>query len=99
MSTDEYVLRNTLTSCSLSDPKVYQSECLSLLTRMIDTVPSNVNLTDEITLLPAKVDGGQLAFERSQLVFKASLRVCSFLYIFNSFQIDFYNLPLAHSTY
>ena len=46
-----------------------------MLTRMINTVPSNVNLSDEITLLPAKVDGGRLAFEQSQLVFKASLRV------------------------
>jgi hypothetical protein len=53
---------------------------------MINTVPSNVKLTDEITLLPAKVDGGQLAFEQSQLVFKASLRVCSFPFylLFNS---------------
>jgi hypothetical protein len=49
-----------------------------MLSRMLNTVPSNVKLTDEITLLPAKVKGGSLAFEQSQLVFKASLRVCSF---------------------
>lgn len=62
----------------LSDPTVYQSECNTMLTRMLNTVPSNVNLTDEITLLPVKVKNAYLAFEQSQLVFKASLRVCSF---------------------
>lgn len=63
---------------SLRDATVYQSECKDILTRMLNTVPSNVQLTDEITLLPVKVKGGNLAFEQSQLVFKASLRVCSF---------------------
>lgn len=45
---------------------------------MINTVPHFVNLTDEITLLPAKVDSAQLVFENSSLVFKASFRVWSF---------------------
>ena len=63
---------------SLSNATVYQSECNVILTRMLNTVPSNVNLTDEITLLPAKVKGGYLSFEQSQLLFKVSLRVCSF---------------------
>jgi hypothetical protein len=73
---------------SLSDATVYQSECKDVLTRMLNTVPSNVDLTDEITLLPAKVKGGYLSFEQSQLLFKASLRVCSFsLYLFIRFKL------------
>lgn len=65
---------------SLSDANAYQSVCKDLLTRMINTVPSNVNLSGEMTLLPAKVNGGQLVFEHSQLVFKASLRVGSLFF-------------------
>jgi hypothetical protein len=42
---------------------------------MLDTVPAGVTLTDEITLLPAKVNGVQLSIEKQKLVFKASLRV------------------------
>ncbi|KAF8163594.1 L-ascorbate oxidase [Crassisporium funariophilum] len=60
---------------SLADKNVYASECQTMLTRMLDTVPKDVTLTDEITLLPAKVNGGQLSFEKNQLVFKASLRL------------------------
>lgn len=81
---------------SLSDATVFQSECRNILSRMLNTVPSNVNLTDEITLLPAKVKGGYLAFEQSQLVFKASLRVCSFLYTFHSIQTDFHNISSSN---
>jgi hypothetical protein len=42
---------------------------------MINVVPSNVTLTSEITLLPVKVHDVQLSFEKSNLVFQASLRV------------------------
>lgn len=42
---------------------------------MINVVPHGVSLTDEITLLPAKVHDVQLTFERNKLVFKSSLRV------------------------
>ncbi|KAF8809049.1 L-ascorbate oxidase [Phlegmacium glaucopus] len=64
-----------LTMRSLADNNVFQSECKNILARMLNTVPNNVNLTDEITLLPAKVNDGQLYFEQSQLVFKTSLRL------------------------
>lgn len=42
---------------------------------MIDVVPHNVTLTDEITLLPAKVNNAQLTFEKNQMVFKSTFRV------------------------
>lgn len=60
---------------SLGDATVFQSECQSILTRMIDVVPQNVTLTDEITLLPAKVNNAQLTFEKNQMVFKSTFRV------------------------
>jgi len=46
-----------------------------MLGRMLDVVPNGVTLTDEITLLPAKVTSAQLTFEKGNLVFKASFRV------------------------
>lgn len=42
---------------------------------MLDVVPQNVTLTDEITLLPAKVNNAQLTFEKNQMVFKSTFRV------------------------
>ncbi len=42
---------------------------------MLNTVPRDVSLTDEITLLPAKVWGAQLTIEHNQLVYKTNLRV------------------------
>jgi len=60
---------------SLSSSDAYNSECQSLLERMINVVPSNVSLTDEITLLPAKLDDTQLTIEKNQLVFKTALRL------------------------
>lgn len=51
------------------------SQCQTLLGRMFDTVASNVTLSSEVTLLPAKVNAAQLTFENKQLVFKASFRV------------------------
>jgi len=64
---------------------------------MLDTVPNNVNLTDEITLLPAKVNDGQLYFEKSHLVFKASLRVRSSFHDTDSIQTDIHNLFISSS--
>ncbi|KAH9483912.1 WSC domain-containing protein [Psilocybe cubensis] len=66
---------NNSTMHSLADSSVFQSECQSILARMLDTVPKGVTLTDEITLLPAKVTASQLTFERNQLVYKTSFRL------------------------
>jgi len=57
------------------DNTVFQSECQSILTRMINVVPNSVNLTDEITLLPAKVTYAQLTFEKNQFVFNTNFRL------------------------
>lgn len=66
---------NNNTVKSLVDNTVFQSECQSILTRMINVVPTSVNLTDEITLLPAKATYAQLAFEKNQFVFKTNFRL------------------------
>ena len=42
---------------------------------MINVVPNGVLLTEEITLLPAKVSNVQLTFERQKFVFKVDFRV------------------------
>jgi hypothetical protein len=42
---------------------------------MIDTVPSNVQLTDVIDPISHKVDGVQLSIGASSLLLRASLRV------------------------
>jgi len=60
---------------SIADKNSFQSECQTMLARMIDTVPRGVTLTDEITLLPAKVTAAQLTFEKDKLVFKTSFRL------------------------
>ncbi|KAF9479298.1 L-ascorbate oxidase [Pholiota conissans] len=60
---------------SLADASTFQSECNDVLTRMLNTVPEGVTLTDEITLLPAKVSAAQLTIEKSQLVFKSTFRL------------------------
>ncbi|PPQ63257.1 hypothetical protein CVT24_006782 [Panaeolus cyanescens] len=60
---------------SFADKDTYANECRDILARMIDVVPKDVTLTDEIKLLPVKVGYAQLAFEKGQLVFKTSLRL------------------------
>jgi len=60
---------------SIATPQAYASECQEMIGRMIDTVAHGITLTDEITLLPAKVHDVQLTIEKSQLVFKSSLRL------------------------
>lgn len=60
---------------SLADTQTFQNECRDILTRMLETVPRGVTLTDEITLLPEKVTYAQLAIEKEKLVFKTNLRV------------------------
>jgi hypothetical protein len=66
---------NNATMKGLADKTVFQSECKDILSRMLDTVQTGVTLTDEITLLPAKVAAAQLTFEKNQLVFKSTFRL------------------------
>ena len=60
---------------SLSSPESFANSCRTVLERMLNTVPSNVQLTDEITLLHAKVINVLMTLEHGELIFKASLRV------------------------
>ncbi|GLB34708.1 putative peroxidase family protein [Lyophyllum shimeji] len=64
---------------SLATADAFASTCQDILTRMINTVPHGVALTNDITLLPAKVHDVQLTFERGVFVFKASLRLLQVL--------------------
>lgn len=60
---------------SISSAEAFQTECRDVLGRMLDVVPRGVTLTDEITMLPAKVKNAQIVIERGQLVFKSTFRV------------------------
>ncbi|KAJ3550967.1 hypothetical protein NMY22_g97 [Coprinellus aureogranulatus] len=60
---------------SLADNTTFMETCGTLLERMLNLVPSGVTLTEEITMLPAKVSSAQLTIERDKLVFKTSLRL------------------------
>ncbi|KDR77715.1 hypothetical protein GALMADRAFT_65948 [Galerina marginata CBS 339.88] len=57
-----------------SETSFFQT-CSTLLAKMIDTIPSNVHLSDVVTLLPVKVSNAQITAIDSQLVFMADLRV------------------------
>jgi len=77
---------------SLGDATVFQSECKSILARMLDAVPQNVTLTDEITLLPAKVNNAQLTFEKNQMVFKSIFRARPVSIFFHTLGTNRYSL-------
>ncbi|KAF9470970.1 heme peroxidase [Pholiota conissans] len=62
-------MKNMATASSFADT------CSSMLERMINTVPSDTQLTDEIQLLPVKVRDAQITVINSQLVFMTSLRL------------------------
>ena len=62
---------------ALADNTTFMATCSTLIERMLNLVPSGVTLTDEITMLPAKVSIAQMTIERGILVFKTSLRVSS----------------------
>ncbi|KAG5638972.1 hypothetical protein H0H81_008192 [Sphagnurus paluster] len=66
---------NNDTMHSLSTTESFSSSCQHILERMINVVPHGVVLTDQITLLPAKVHDVQLTFERNVFVFKSSFRL------------------------
>ncbi|KDR77709.1 hypothetical protein GALMADRAFT_65949, partial [Galerina marginata CBS 339.88] len=59
----------------LNSETSFSQTCTTLLAKMIDTVPSNVHLSDVVTLLPVKVSSAQITAIDSQLVFMADLRV------------------------
>ncbi|KAJ7803444.1 heme peroxidase [Mycena olivaceomarginata] len=63
-----------VTMNKLADPETFDQTCSRLLAQMIDTVPSNVHLTDVIDPIPHKVDGVQLSIGASSLLLRASLR-------------------------
>lgn len=62
-------------SFRLADPETFDQTCSRVLAQMIDTVPSNVKLTDVINPIPNKVDGVQLSIGFDTLLLRASLRV------------------------
>ncbi|KAJ6466423.1 heme peroxidase [Mycena sanguinolenta] len=67
-----------VTMQSLASPENFASTCATLLGRMIDTVPSNVTLTDFIQPLPVKVAGVQLApGQDGSLVLNLTMRLLS----------------------
>ncbi|KAF7336279.1 Peroxidase [Mycena venus] len=63
-----------VTMNKLADPETFDQTCSRLLAQMIDTVPSNVQLTAVIDPIPHKVDGVQLSIGASGLLLRASLR-------------------------
>ncbi|KAF5315127.1 hypothetical protein D9619_007522 [Psilocybe cf. subviscida] len=58
----------------LNSAKDFKNTCSSLLTRMIDTVPRDVTLTEQIIPIPFKV-AAQFIFVGEQLVFDVKVRV------------------------
>ncbi|KAJ7834599.1 L-ascorbate oxidase [Mycena leptocephala] len=63
-----------VTMIKLADPETFDQTCSRLFAQMIDTVPSNVKLTDVIDPIPNKVDGVQLSIGFDTLLLRASLR-------------------------
>ncbi|KAF9014014.1 heme peroxidase [Cyathus striatus] len=63
-----------VTMRKLESPDVFNQTCSALLERMLNTVPLDVTLTDEIQPLHAKVTRAHLTLEHDQLIFKSSFR-------------------------
>ncbi|KAJ7096699.1 L-ascorbate oxidase [Mycena belliarum] len=66
---------NNATMQSMATPESFSSTCVKIIDKMLNTVPSTVTLTDEITLLPVKVSAVQLTLAGSQMQFQASVRL------------------------
>ncbi|KAJ6571779.1 heme peroxidase [Mycena capillaripes] len=66
---------SNVTMQSMSTPESFAQTCTTIFDKMLNTVPSGVTLTDEITLLPVKVSATQLTVAGSQLQFQASVRL------------------------
>ncbi|KAJ7876179.1 heme peroxidase [Mycena olivaceomarginata] len=59
----------------LASPEVFNQECINLIGRMIDTVPSTVKLTDPVEPIDYKVQKTMLFPSNGSLAFLATLRV------------------------
>ncbi|KAH6895008.1 L-ascorbate oxidase [Coprinopsis sp. MPI-PUGE-AT-0042] len=63
------------TISDMASPDAFKNECRDILGRMLDVVPRGVTLTEEITMIPAKVKNAQITIEKDQLVFKSTFRL------------------------
>ena len=59
----------------MNSPTNYVQTCTSLLQRMINTVPSDVQLTEEIAFLPFKIRRAEITVNNNQLIFHVDVRV------------------------
>ncbi|KAF9020015.1 heme peroxidase [Hymenopellis radicata] len=66
---------NNATMKRLSEPLVFNQVCSDLIARMIDTVPSNVKLTDVVEPIDYKVSDTMLFPQGGSLKFLATLRI------------------------
>ncbi|KAJ7336343.1 L-ascorbate oxidase [Mycena albidolilacea] len=66
---------NNVTMQSMNSADSFAQTCSTVFDKMLNTVPSGVTLTDEITLVPVKVSAVQLTVGTSQLQFQASVRL------------------------
>ncbi|KAF7349267.1 Peroxidase [Mycena sanguinolenta] len=64
-----------VTMQSMNSADSFAQACATVFDKMLNTVPSDVTLTDEITLVPFKVSAVQLTVGTSQLQFQASVRL------------------------
>ncbi|KAF8193460.1 heme peroxidase [Pholiota molesta] len=64
-----------VTMKSLASPTSFADTCATMIERMLNTVPSNTQLTEEIELLPVKVRNALITVVNSQLLFITSLRL------------------------
>ncbi|KAJ7275049.1 heme peroxidase [Mycena rebaudengoi] len=60
---------------SMASPEAFSKTCVTIIDKMLNTVPSSVTLTDEITLLPIKVSTAQLTVGTTQLQLQVSVRI------------------------
>jgi len=66
---------NNVTMQSMNTADSFSQTCSTIISKMLNTVPSSVTLTDPIELLPVKVSAVQLTVGTSQLQFQASVRL------------------------
>ncbi|KAF8185395.1 heme peroxidase [Pholiota molesta] len=64
-----------VTMQSLASPTSFADTCATMIERMLNTVPSDTQLTEEIELLPVKVRLALITVVDSQLLFITSLRL------------------------
>ncbi|CAK5272903.1 unnamed protein product [Mycena citricolor] len=66
---------NNVTMQSMNSEQAFSSTCSTIFQKMFRTVPSTVNLTDNIDLVPVKVTGVQLTIGSPELQFQANVRL------------------------